>query len=48
MTGQDFTVEDHLDTVKFNAALWRGLKEGAPTRACSAIPDVNAGKASTS
>ena len=28
MTGQDFSVEDHLDTAAFNAALWRGLGEG--------------------
>jgi YVTN family beta-propeller protein len=31
MAGQDFSVEDRLDTKRFNAALWRGLKgEGAP------------------
>ncbi len=29
MAGQDFRVEDHLDTDAFNAALWRGL-DGAP------------------
>ena len=28
MAGQDFSVEDHLDTERFNAALWRGLGEG--------------------
>ncbi len=27
MAGQDFSQEDHLDTVKFNRALWKGLKE---------------------
>jgi DNA-binding beta-propeller fold protein YncE len=26
MAGQDFTVEDHLDTTVFNRTLWRGLK----------------------
>ncbi|WP_294210620.1 bifunctional YncE family protein/alkaline phosphatase family protein [uncultured Sphingomonas sp.] len=28
MRGQDFRTEDHLDTVAFNAALWRGLGSG--------------------
>ena len=28
MAGQDFSVEDHLDTERFNAALWRGLGQG--------------------
>lgn len=26
MQGQDFTTEDHLDTARFNQALWEGLK----------------------
>jgi hypothetical protein len=26
MKGQDFEEEDHLDTARFNAALWHGLK----------------------
>jgi DNA-binding beta-propeller fold protein YncE len=30
MKGQDFSVEDHLDTARFNAALWRGMKGAAP------------------
>jgi DNA-binding beta-propeller fold protein YncE len=30
MAGQDFTQEDHLDTARFNRALWRGLKGEAP------------------
>ncbi|HEY2481799.1 MAG TPA: hypothetical protein VGI30_06330, partial [Caulobacteraceae bacterium] len=30
MAGQDFSVEDHLDTPAFNLALWRGLKGDAP------------------
>jgi hypothetical protein len=30
MRGQDFSVEDHLDTARFNAALWRGMKGAAP------------------
>ncbi|MBI1775888.1 MAG: hypothetical protein HYR63_11130 [Proteobacteria bacterium] len=28
MAGQDFREEDRLDTARFNAALWRGLKSG--------------------
>lgn len=30
MSGQNFDVEDHLDTPAFNKALWRGLKGDAP------------------
>ena len=30
MAGQDFTQEDHLDTARFNRALWRGLRGDAP------------------
>lgn len=30
MAGQDFRAEDRLDTVRFNAALWRGLKTDLP------------------
>ncbi|CAN5191477.1 hypothetical protein BH11PSE2_BH11PSE2_16070 [soil metagenome] len=30
MAGQNFAEEDRLDTVRFNRALWRGLKGGAP------------------
>jgi hypothetical protein len=26
MAGQDFDREDHLDTARFNRALWRGMK----------------------
>lgn len=29
MKGQDFSVEDHLNTAAFNASLWRGLGDGA-------------------
>lgn len=28
MKGQDFSIEDHLDAEKFNAALWNGLGKG--------------------
>ena len=28
MKGQDFHIEDHLDTARFNAALWAGLGHG--------------------
>jgi len=38
MKGQDFSVEDHLDTVRYNHALWRGLGGGAP------YPDRRSGK----
>ncbi len=27
MQGQDFSTEDHLDTARFNRALWQGLKD---------------------
>jgi DNA-binding beta-propeller fold protein YncE len=30
MAGQNFALEDHLDTAAFNLALWRGLKGDAP------------------
>jgi len=30
MAGQDFSEEDRLDTVRFNKALWQGLKGNAP------------------
>jgi hypothetical protein len=30
MAGQDFSQEDHLDTARFNRALWRGLRGDAP------------------
>jgi DNA-binding beta-propeller fold protein YncE len=30
MAGQDFAQEDHLDTARFNHALWRGLRGDAP------------------
>ncbi len=29
MAGQNFNEEDHLDTARFNAALWQGLKHGS-------------------
>jgi hypothetical protein len=32
MAGQDFSGEDNLDTGKFNAALWLGLKGTARDR----------------
>jgi hypothetical protein len=28
MKGQDFSQEDHLDALRFNSALWRGLGAG--------------------
>ena len=38
MAGQDFSSEDHLDTARFNLALWRGLKGATP------YPKVRDGK----
>jgi hypothetical protein len=32
MKGQDFSVEDHLDTAAFNTALWNGLGSGLEPR----------------
>jgi hypothetical protein len=47
MRGQDFSVEDNLDTVKFNRALWLGL-EGPhipfPTRTTGIDLSVDRGK----
>ena len=37
MKGQDFSVEDHLDTARFNAALWTGLGQGRQPTVRSAI-----------
>lgn len=34
MAGQDFSVEDHLDAPRFNAALWQGLKATALPGSC--------------
>jgi hypothetical protein len=38
MAGQDFSMEDHLDTPAYNRALWLGLKGGA------AFPTVRDGR----
>ncbi|GAA4765054.1 hypothetical protein GCM10023219_07290 [Stakelama sediminis] len=45
MRGQDFTQEDHLDTPRFNAALWRGLAPGAPYPAARNDVDLRKGRA---
>jgi len=45
MAGQDFSVEDHLDTAAFNLALWRGLKGGAPYPTTRDGRDLRAGRA---
>ena len=44
MRGQDFSVEDHLDTDAFNAALWRGLADGPEPHARSGL-DLRAARA---
>ena len=44
MKGQDFSIEDHLDTAAFNASLWRGLGDGTePTTRSGA--DLRDGRA---
>ncbi len=44
MAGQDFSTEDHLDTARFNAALWRGLGDGPEPRIRDGR-DLRAGRA---
>ena len=44
MRGQDFSVEDHLDTDAFNTALWRGLGDGPEPTARSGA-DLRANRA---
>ncbi|MGN6279875.1 MAG: hypothetical protein ACTHM8_14285 [Sphingomonas sp.] len=43
MHGQNFEVEDHLDTAAFNAALWRGLGDG-PEPATRSGADLRSGR----
>ena len=43
MAGQDFRVEDHLDTDAFNAALWAGLS-GAPQPTARDGEDLRTGR----
>jgi len=43
MAGQDFSAEDRLDTPRFNAALWRGLKGNAAPPEASGR-DLRAGR----
>jgi DNA-binding beta-propeller fold protein YncE len=43
MAGQDFRVEDHLDTEAFNAALWTGLS-GAPQPVVRGGEDLRANR----
>jgi DNA-binding beta-propeller fold protein YncE len=45
MAGQDFTREDHLDTARFNRALWRGLRGDAPYPARRDGRDLREGRA---
>ena len=46
MEGQDFSREDRLDTARFNAALWRGLKGAAePPAPSPAAADLRQGRA---
>ena len=45
MKGQDFGAEDHLDTAKFNLALWRGIKGDAAYPAARDGRDLRVGRA---
>ena len=45
MKGQDFSTEDHLDTAKFNLALWRGLKGDAAYPSARDGRDLRPGRA---
>jgi DNA-binding beta-propeller fold protein YncE len=45
MAGQDFSVEDNLDTAAYNLALWRGMKGSAPYPATRDRRDLRAGRA---
>ena len=44
MAGQDFSREDHLDTARFNAALWKGLGGAAPYPAKRDGRDLRGGR----
>jgi YVTN family beta-propeller protein len=46
MAGQDFSQEDQLDTTRFNAALWRGVKgeDSAPPAAIAGAADLRQGR----
>jgi DNA-binding beta-propeller fold protein YncE len=48
MKGQDFSVEDHLDTARFNVALWRGMKGAAPYPTARDGRDLRSGRANES
>ena len=45
MKGQDFGAEDHLNTAKFNLALWRGLKGDAAYPSARDGRDLRRGRA---
>jgi DNA-binding beta-propeller fold protein YncE len=44
MAGQDFSREDHLDTARFNEALWKGLGSATPYPAKRDGRDLRAGR----
>jgi hypothetical protein len=44
MAGQDFSREDHLDTARFNIALWKGIKGVVPYPAARDGRDLRAGR----
>ena len=45
MAGQDFSTEDHLDTARFNAALWAGLRGDGSVTPQRPAADLRAGRA---
>jgi len=45
MRGQDFSAEDRLDTVRFNQALWRGLKGAEPFPVLASGRDLRSDRA---
>jgi hypothetical protein len=45
MAGQDFSVEDQLDTAAYNLALWRGMKGSAPYPSVRDGRNLRAGRA---
>ncbi len=44
MAGQDFSREDRLDTARFNAALWRGVKDDSPPPPSALAKDLRQGR----
>jgi hypothetical protein len=45
MAGQDFREEDRLDTQRFNAALWEGLRGGTALPSLESAADLRRDRA---